>query len=228
MSAGTELPEAARFLGSLADGARRGEVLVPREQDPRAPRPGAGGPRRSAVLLLISGTGLEDAALVLEERGHALRSQPGQFSLPGGGIDADDPSPVHAALREAHEETGLHPAEVEVLGAFAPIPMPWRDQRVTPVLGWAPRRPRLGVQDPVEVERVVWAPLRGPGSLTDPARRFRGALGDRAVGPVFDLPDGVFVWGFTAMILDRVLTGLGLEGTPPGVPTVQIPPAFRR
>src|SRR5699024_1952500 len=99
--------------------------------------------------------GLHDAQLVLEERGHSMRSQPGQFSLPGGGRDPEDRDDVHTALREAEEETGLDPAEVRVLGAFAPIPMPWAVRTVTPVLSWSAVRPPLDVQDPFEVERLV-------------------------------------------------------------------------
>src|SRR5690625_7555903 len=85
--------------------------------------------------------------------------------------------------------------------------MPWRAQRVTPVLAWAPHRPQLRVQDPIEVERLVWAPLTGAGSLTDPRRRMRGILHGQPVGPVFDLPEGALVWGFTAMIVEQVQIG---------------------
>lgn len=216
------------FLNPLSERARRGEVLVRRGDDPRETGGGTEAVRRSAVLLLITGTTLGEAKVVLEERGHALRSQPGQFSLPGGGADPDDRDDVHTALREAQEETGLDPRHVQVLGAFAPIEMPWRVQRVTPVLGWAPSLLPLGVQDPVEVERVVWAPLTGPSSLTDPAHRRRGLLHGQGVGPVFELPEDAFVWGFTAMILERMLVGLGLDPVPPGSPPREIPPERRR
>lgn len=218
----------APFLAPLAARARAGDVLVTRDPDPRDPDPGDRPVRRSAVLIHIAGSRLEDASLVLEERGHALRSQPGQFSLPGGGRDPGDRDDVHTALREAQEETGLDPADVQVLGAFAPIPMPWRTQRVTPVLSWSASVPRLGVQDTLEVERLVWAPLTGPGSLTDPAHRRRGTLFGQGVGPVFALPGDAFVWGFTAMIVEKVLTGLGLDPVPASAPLQEIPPERRR
>lgn len=220
-----DLPD---FLRPLAERARRGELLVRRDADPRDPPAGGVPVRRSAVLILIAGTGLHDAQVVLEERGHALRSQPGQFSLPGGGADPGDRDDVHTALREAQEETGLAPRDVAVLGAFAPIPMPWRGHRVTPVLGWSASAPALGVQDPVEVERVVWAPLTGAGSLADPAHRRRGLLHGQGVGPVFDLPGDAFVWGFTAMILEQMLVGVGLDPVPPDSATRDIPPERRR
>lgn len=223
-----DLPAGAGFLAPLADRARRGDVLVDPQPDPRAPQLPDGEVRRSAVLIHIAGTGLDDAALVLEERGHALRSQPGQFSLPGGGRDATDRDDVHTALREAEEETGLDPADAHVLGAFAPIPMPWRGQLVIPVLSWSAEVPPLGVQDPIEVERLVWAPLTGSDSLDDAALRRRGRLNGHDVGPVFELPEDAFVWGFTAMILEQVLAGLGLDPVPADAPTREIPPERRR
>lgn len=228
---GPEMPREAAFLTALAERARSGDVLLRRDPDPADPRvpPPTDRPvRHSAVLIHLAGTGLDDAQLVLEERGHTMRSQPGQFSLPGGGRDPGDRDDVHTALREAEEETGLDPADVLVLGAFAPIPMPWRNHLVTPVLSWSPARPPLSVQDPGEVERLVWAALTGPGSLTDPAHQQRGVLRGFGVGPVFDLPGDAFVWGFTAMIVEKVLLGLGLDPVPDTAPTREIPPERRR
>ena len=229
MPAAGQLGPAPQFLSVLAERARRGQdTLVRNDPDPRAPAEPSGLVRRSAVLVLVAGTDLDNAQLVLEERGHALRSQPGQFSLPGGKADPTDRDDVHTAMREAQEETGLDPDQVSVLGSFAAIPMPWRAQRVTPVLAWAPRPPTLYVPDPIEVERLVWAPLTGPDSLTDPRRRMRGVLHGHPVGPVFDLPGDTFVWGFTAMILEQVLTGLGLDPVPLDAEVRDIPPERRR
>src|SRR5699024_4547571 len=160
----------------------------PDPRDPRLPDRGGESVRRSAVLLHLAGTGLHDAQLVLEERGHSMRSQPGQFSLPGGGRDPGDRDDVHTALREAEEETGLAPGVVVVRGAYAPITMPWRVQVATAVLSWSASMPPRGVRDPFEVERVVCAPLTGHGSLTDPAHQQRGELRGFGVGPAFDLP----------------------------------------
>ena len=222
------LPDGAGFLAPLAERARRGDVLVDRRDGRGSPPMPTDGGRRSAVLIHVAGTDLADARLVLEERGHRLRSQPGQFSLPGGKRDPGDRDDVHTALREAQEETGLDPSDAHVLGAFAPIPMPWRGQLVIPVLSWSAEVPSLGVQDPIEVERLVWAPLIGSDSLDDAALRRRGRLNGHDVGPVFELPGDAFVWGFTAMILEQVLAGLGLDPVPADAPTREIPPERRR
>ena len=55
-------------------------------------------------------------------RSDTLRSHKGQISFPGGRRDADDPSTAATALREAHEEVGLDPAAVEVIGYLDDYP----------------------------------------------------------------------------------------------------------
>lgn len=217
-------PEVPAYLRDLAARAATGDAVL---ADPLRPVPAGFAPRRSAVLVLLAGTGLEDASLLLEERAHSMRSQPGQFALPGGRVEPEDPDDAAAALREAREETGLDPADVRVLGAFAPIPMPWRDYSVRPVLAHSPQRPRLGPLNPAEVERAVWAPLTGPGSLSHASVRGVGVLDGRATGPAFDLPGDSFVWGFTAMIIAAVLEGLAVP-VPPSPPDREVPGHRRR
>ncbi|WP_240613240.1 NUDIX hydrolase [Brachybacterium endophyticum] len=201
------------FLRSFAEQARSGSVPL---AAPRSPGPARPLTRRSAVLLLVTGEEIDQAQVVVEERGHRMRSQPGQFALPGGGVEPEDADVRATALREAQEETGLDPEEVRVLGEFAPIPMPWRGQVVHPVAAWAPHHPALEARDPLEVERVVRLPLIGEDSLTDRRCRFAGRYDGRDVGPVFSLSDDRFVWGFTAMLLEGALGLLGLEGEAAG------------
>lgn len=218
------------FLRPLAERARRGErLLLPRTMPGTGTAPAFDetAPPTSAVLLLLVGESLERSRVLVHERGRTLRSQPGQIALPGGRIEADDPTPVDAALREASEEVLLRRADITVHGAFAPVPMPRRRQMVAPVLAWAPAEPPVGIGDPVEVERVSWLPLTGPVSLTDPARIHRGLLDGRDVGPVFDLPGGDTVWGFTARLLAAVLEGLGLELPDDGEDAREIPQRLR-
>lgn len=75
--------------------------------------------------------------LLLTRRLDTLRSHAGQVAFPGGRIDPEDAGPVEAALREAHEEVALPPAEVEVLGTTDPYET-GSGYRITPVLGILP------------------------------------------------------------------------------------------
>ena len=122
-----------------------------------------GEPSPAAVLVAI--TDRPQPGLILTTRRDDLRTHAGQVAFPGGRIDAGE-TPVQAALREAHEELGLDPAEVEIIGEL-------EDYRtitgyvVTPVLGVIPPDLRLA---PHEHEVADWfeAPLN---YLVDPANR---------------------------------------------------------
>ena len=179
---------------------------VPPEFFSRFLPPEEGG-RLSAVLMLFgpSPDGGED--IVLTERSHDMRSHAGQVSFPGGSLDPDDTGPVSAALREAREEVGLDPSGVDVVAELPALYLPPSDFVVTPVLAWWADPHRIDVVDDREVARVVRAPLE---ELTDPSRRFTVTHPSGFVGPAFDI-DGLLVWGFTAMLLAKVLELAGLE-----------------
>ncbi len=168
--------------------------------------PPPGHRRRSAVLVLF-GEGEDGPDLLLTERSAALRAHAGQVAFPGGAIDPDDDGPVGAALREACEETGLDPAGVVVAGTLPDLYLPVSDFAVTPVLAWwrtpSPVRP----VDPAEVAKVARVPV---AALADPANRFRWQHPSGYIGPGFHA-GGLFVWGFTAGIVDRLLHLAGWE-----------------
>ena len=58
--------------------------------------------------------------ILFEVRSFKMRKQPGDISFPGGRIDADDPTPLQAALRELNEELGVKPETVTVIGQLSP------------------------------------------------------------------------------------------------------------
>ena len=74
---------------------------------------------RSAVLIPL--VQVDDKWHILfEVRSLTMRKQPGDISFPGGRIDASDASPLAAALRETHEELGIDPTTVHVVGPLSP------------------------------------------------------------------------------------------------------------
>lgn len=161
--------------------------------------------------------------VVLTERAHSLRSHAAQVAFPGGHLDEVDDGPVDAAVREAEEEAGIDPSTVEIISTLPPLYMHPTGTSVTPVLAWWQRPHPLIVGDPAEVARVVRAPVR---ELLDPSRRFSCRLGPYR-GPGFDVCD-LYVWGFTATLLDHVLDLAGL--TTPWDSTLErpIPPHLTR
>jgi 8-oxo-dGTP pyrophosphatase MutT (NUDIX family) len=191
-------------------------ALADRLPDFPAVFPGAApapeGARRSAVLILFGPASSDDpdrdeVDVLLTERAHDLRSHAAQVAFPGGAIDPVDGGPAAAALREAWEETALDASGVEVLGLLPEIFLEPSAYVVTPVLAWCGAPTPVEVVDPAEVARVVRIPV---ADLTDPGNRFSVRHPSGYTGPGF-WADGLFVWGFTAGLLSRVLAEAGLE-----------------
>lgn len=164
------------------------------------------GVKRAAVLVLF---GEQDGApdVLLLQRSAHLRSHPGQPAFPGGRIDPGDDGPVGAALREAQEETGLEPDGVEVVATLPELWVPPSGNAVTPVVGWWRDPSEVSAGDPAEVAAVARVPI---AALVDPGNRLQVSSPRGYVGPAFRVAD-MLVWGFTAGILDRLLTLGGWE-----------------
>ncbi|MCU1596026.1 MAG: coenzyme pyrophosphatase [Frankiales bacterium] len=164
------------------------------------------GGRDSAVLLLF-GEGVDGPDLLLIERAHTLRKHAGQPAFPGGARDPEDATLVDAALREAHEEVGLDPASVDVIGVLPALYLPPSGFVVHPVVAWWREPHPVHVVDEAEVAAVVRVPL---AELADPANRHRVGHVSGLVGPAFRVRD-LMVWGFTAGLLAGVLSLGGWE-----------------
>lgn len=168
--------------------------------------PAVPAPREGAVLVLF-GEGPAGPDLLLTERAHTMRSQPAQVSFPGGSLDEGE-SAAAAAVREAHEETGLDPASVEVFAVLPRVWLPPRNFAVAPVLGWW-RDPRpVSVVNALEVHAVFRVTL---AELLDPANRFVVVHPNGWRGPAWMIGPGrdVLLWGFTAGIIDALFEQVG-------------------
>jgi 8-oxo-dGTP pyrophosphatase MutT (NUDIX family) len=178
--------------------------MAPRLATGPLPRVAEPGMRHAAALLLLYPH--EDAWHVpLTLRGANLRHHTSQVSLPGGRIDEGE-SVEQTALREAHEEVGVDPALVGILGALTPLPIMASSHLLHTVVGVADRRPAFVVHEH-EVERLIEVPLARLQS-SDILRESREVQRPPELGPMivpyFDL-DGARVWGATAMVLAEFL-----------------------
>jgi 8-oxo-dGTP pyrophosphatase MutT (NUDIX family) len=164
--------------------------------------------RRASVLVPIV-TRPGELTMLFTRRTAHLRNHSGQIAFPGGGAEPGDASAEATALRETHEEIGLDPAHVEVLGRLSDYHTR-TDYRVTPVVGLVapPFELRL---DAHEVDAAFEVPL---AFLLDPAnhlrhqREFQG----RTV-PFYAIPyRDYYIWGATAGMLINLYRFLAGEG----------------
>ena len=140
--------------------------------------------------------------LLFTKRADHLGEHAGQMSFPGGGREPSDESLEATALREANEEIGLDPGEVNVIGRLDDIRTVTR-YGVRPFVGRVPDREYT--PDEREVAEIVVLPIAG---LTDPTnydseRRDHPHYGDIRLH--FFRVDGYTVWGATARILVQLL-----------------------
>lgn len=153
--------------------------------------------RAAAVLIAIVHIQGE-AYVVLTKRASGMKHHPGQIAFPGGKVDDSDDGIVAAALREAHEEIGLPPAQVEVLGTL-PTHETVTGFVVTPVIGIV-RGAFTLTAEPGEVSEIFMVPLTHVTSTENFQVQSRIWQGRKRLYDT--VPIGpYYIWGATARML---------------------------
>ena len=150
----------------------------------------------------------DNPGLIFTERRADLRRHAGEISFPGGRADEGE-TLTETALREAHEEIGLDPAGVDVVGALQPISTVVTSYRVLPVVGLIESGLRHVLQ-PTEVERVIELRLDELREGYAMRRLIRRGVPFRT--PTFVVDDDL-IWGATARMLQVFFERL--DGGPP-------------
>lgn len=147
------------------------------------------------VPIVVRASGL---TVLFTQRTAHLRDHAGQVSFPGGRRDSEDASPVATALREADEEVGLVPGQIEVIGRL-PEYCTGTGFRITPIVGLV--TPPLNLRlDDFEVAEVFETPL---DFFLDAANHQRHNIESRgALREYWAMPwNGYYIWGATAGML---------------------------
>lgn len=190
----------------LAEASRNGSQ-IPYQEYPRLLELLPGKPRPAAVLIPL--LRVNNAWQVLYTRRNAnLPEHSGQVAFPGGRADPGDTSPEMTALREAHEEIGLAPQDVEVLGCLHDF-VTITNYQVTPVVGVIPWPYRFHLAEE-EVSRVFTIPLDWLAQPANFDERWRSLPAPYKPVPViyYKEYDGETLWGASARFIQAFLNCL--------------------
>jgi 8-oxo-dGTP pyrophosphatase MutT (NUDIX family) len=162
--------------------------------------------RAAAVLIpVVAG---DPPTLIFTVRTDTVRSHKGQISFPGGSEDEGE-GLERTALRETHEEIGLDPSAVKILGELDTFPTFVSGYAVTPFVGWLDSPPDLA-PNPAEVAAILEVPL------TDLNQEIRADPGFTHNGRTYPTEAWIWrehvIWGVTAYVLRRFLGILGSHG----------------
>ncbi len=151
---------------------------------------------RASVLIAI--TDQKDPEVILTLRSSQMPTHKGEVAFPGGKAEERDADATATALREAHEEVGLNPESVRVIGPLDEVVSRF-GFLVTPILGIVPEDIELNA-DSREIEGVFRVPLKffleGQPDQIDQFGSFRG--------PRWYF-EGYTIWGLTAMMIAELL-----------------------
>jgi len=153
--------------------------------------------RHAAALILIY-PGAEGPSIPLTLRHSTLPHHPGQISLPGGRLDAGE-RPEDAALREAHEEIGVDPASVRIVGPLSTLWVVVSNHLLHPFIGITDTPPEFKLAER-EVEALIEAPVEHIRD-SERLRQYRLARDGIIVDYQSIELGGHPVWGATAMVL---------------------------
>lgn len=159
-------------------------------------------PSPAAVLIPLVLDG-DNWKLLFIKRTHKPHDRhSGQIAFPGGRVDPNDPSLEATALREAQEEIGVNPADIEILGQSCSITTV-TDYKVNPYAGLLTWPYELTLST-AEVEKTILIPIDW---LADP-KNHQAKTWESPFSPVTELQviffnefEGEILWGVTAQIV---------------------------
>lgn len=144
----------------------------------------------------------ESLSVLLTRRSAELKHHAGQVSFPGGRMEQTDGDIAITALRETHEEVGIPPHAVRVIGYLRPTPTT-TGYAVTPTVGLIDGQVPLNI-DASEVETAFEVPLDYLLDRRNYTRAEREFQGQRF--PVVEVNyGGERIWGATAFMLSRFI-----------------------
>jgi 8-oxo-dGTP pyrophosphatase MutT (NUDIX family) len=161
-------------------------------------------PKQSAVLILLYQEDNEwYFPLIKRQEYNGVHSR--QISLPGGQFDKGDIDLEYTSLRETHEEIGIAPKDIKVLGRLSEIYIPPSNFLVSPFVGYLEKRSDF-IAEESEVDRIIKTSLREFLDLKIEKRDKYIRDGNLRMEVSSFIIDNEVVWGATAMMLNEFRT----------------------
>lgn len=159
-------------------------------------------PRIAAVMMLFYPK-KDSTHFVLIVRNSYKGVHSAQIAFPGGKYELQDENYAVTALRETHEEVGIHPDKIEIIKPFTQIYIPPSNFMVYPFLGIS-REELLFVLEPTEVTSIIEIPLSTflSDAIVIEAKLSTSYANDINV-PAFKIDEHI-IWGATAMMLSEL------------------------
>lgn len=159
-------------------------------------------PRIAAVMMLFYPK-KERTHLVLIVRNSYKGVHSAQIAFPGGKYELEDENFAETALRETHEEVGIHPDKIEILKPFTELYIPPSNFMVHPFLGIS-KEELVFLPQPSEVAGIIELPLStflSDAIVVD--TNLSTSYADSISVPAFKIEEHI-VWGATAMMLSEL------------------------
>lgn len=159
-------------------------------------------PRTAAVMMLFYPKN-DRTHLVLIVRNSYKGVHSAQIAFPGGKYELEDENFAYTALRETHEEVGIHPDKIEILKPFTQLYIPPSNFMVHPFLGIS-KEELVFLPEPSEVASIIELPLSTFLSDTIVVNeKLSTYYADNISVPAFKIEEYI-VWGATAMMLSEL------------------------
>jgi 8-oxo-dGTP pyrophosphatase MutT (NUDIX family) len=163
---------------------------------------GSFNPKTAAVMMLLyPKNGKTHLVLIVRNSYEGIHSA--QIALPGGKFELNDENYLNTALRETHEEIGIHPENIQIIRAFTKLYIQASNFLVYPFLGFCQEEINF-IPDETEVAQIIELPIAD--FLKDDLivnTTMSTSYAKNIEIPAFKINEHI-VWGATAMMLSEL------------------------